>query len=257
MFIPPRAALCILACVLALVTTPARADRITVFAAASLRTALEEIAADFEKGHPHEILLSFAGSSVLARQISLGAPAQVFVSASQDWMDHLEAQGFAERDTRFDLAGNRLVLIAAGSSAPGIRLNHDTDLAGMIGDRRLAMALVDAVPAGVYGKEALAHFGLWDTLAPRVAQTDNVRAALALVAAGAAPFGIVYATDALAEPRVSVVATFPEESHTPVIYPAVAVTDRDSAAVRSFLDYLRSPQADKILTRLGFVAMTE
>ncbi|WP_375230524.1 molybdate ABC transporter substrate-binding protein [Roseobacter sp. S98] len=246
-----------LMCSLVLTSAPARAEQITVFAAASLRTALVEIAAGFEEESGHSVAFSFAGSSVLARQISLGAPADVYVSANTAWMDYLEQQGRINATTRFDLAGNKLVLIAANPDVPPVELSAQTDLAGLIGDGRLAVALVDAVPAGLYAKEALSYFGLWQSVATRTAQTDNVRASLALVATGAAPYGIVYATDALADARVKAVAVFPAESHQPIVYPAAAVASEPSGAARGFLDYLRSPQTDKVLTRLGFAAGTE
>ena len=246
-----------LICSLVLTSAPARAEQITVFAAASLRTALEEIAAGFEEESGHSVAFSFAGSSVLARQISLGAPADVYISANTAWMDYLEQQGRINANTRFDLAGNKLVLIAANPDVRPVELSTQTDLAGLIGDGRLAVALVDAVPAGLYAKEALSYFGLWQSVAARTAQADNVRAALALVATDAAPYGIVYATDARSDARVKLVAVFPEQSHRPVVYPAAALAAEPSGAVRGFLDYLRSLQADKVLTRLGFAVGTE
>jgi len=231
----------------------ARADNVTVFAAASLKEALDDIAAGFHEATDHTATVVLAGSSVLARQIRQGAPADVFISASPDWMDDLEREGLLVADTRFDLVGNTLVLIAHDSDASPVTADPGRDLAGLLGTGRLAMALVDAVPAGIYGKAALTSLGLWDEAAPRVAQADNVRAALALVATGEAPLGIVYATDAAAERRVSVVATFPESSHPPIVYPVAAITDTEAAA--SMLAYLRSDAAREAFARHGFVPL--
>jgi len=232
----------------------AAADRLTVFAAASLADAMAEIAARFEAGTGHDVVVSAAGSSALARQIQRGAPADVFVSANPGWMDLLEEEGRILPQTRIDLLRNRLVLIAhgeaAGQAAARAEIGPEFDLTGRLGEGRLAMALVEAVPAGIYGKAALTSLGLWETVAPQVAQTDNVRAALALVATGEAPLGIVYATDAAAEDDVSVVGTFPEDAHPPIVYPAAAVSD--SAAARAFLDWLTGPAARAVFEGHGF-----
>lgn len=229
----------------------ASAQEITVFAAASLKDAMEEIVSDFAQDSGSRVSLSLAGSSALARQIQQGAPADVFISANLAWMDTLDAEGLIDPESRFDLAANSLVLVAHDSAAP-VDLTADTDLAGLIGEGKLAMALVDAVPAGIYGKAALETLGLWDSVAPNVAQADNVRAALALVALGEAPYGIVYATDAVAEPGVTVVGTFPADSHPPIIYPAAAVAGRDNPLAAKLLDFLRSAPAQDALARQGF-----
>lgn len=230
----------------------ARADHLTVFAAASLRTALDEIADAFTQTTDHTVAISYAGTSVLARQISLGAPADVFLSASTDWMNWLEARGAIDANSRVDIARNRIVLIAHGTDAVPVPLSSDT-LDAQLGTSRIAMALVEAVPAGIYGKAALSHFKVWDRVAPQVAQTDNVRAALALVASGAVPFGIVYATDARAEPRIRVLATFPDISHPDIRYPAAVIKHRTSPAAQEFLDHLRAPSARAVLRAQGFV----
>ncbi|WP_295316479.1 molybdate ABC transporter substrate-binding protein [Roseobacter sp.] len=236
---------------------PARADDITVFAAASMKNALEEIAGDFAAATSHDVTFSFAGSPVLARQIALGAPADIFVSASTDWMDYLEAEGVLAPGSRSDLAGNSLVLIAGHGETRSLSPGPDTDLSAWLAGGRLAMALTDAVPAGIYGKAALQHYGMWNSAAPLVAQTDNVRAALALVAQGAAPLGIVYASDARAEPRVRVIATFAPESHPAIVYPVAAIAGRVTPASRALLDYLRSDAAHITLMRHGFAAVAE
>ncbi|WP_372884275.1 molybdate ABC transporter substrate-binding protein [Shimia sp.] len=244
-------------CLLALLLLPfgAFADTLTVFAAASLKTALDTIGADFTEATGHRLRISYAGSSALARQIQLGAPADVFVSANIAWMDLLAADGLLADDSRFDLASNALVVIAprAAPRPQPLSLTEPGAFAARLGDGPLAMAMVRAVPAGIYGKEALGHIGLWPEIAHRVAQTDNVRAALALVAAGEAPLGIVYHSDALAEETVVVVAEIPPDSHAPITYPAAAVAEGNRALAAQFLDFLKTPAARKILTDQGFL----
>ncbi|MDO5657644.1 MAG: molybdate ABC transporter substrate-binding protein [Paracoccus sp. (in: a-proteobacteria)] len=237
----------------AALAAPAHADDpVLVFAAASLREALDELAASHAATAigSDAVTVSYAGSSALARQIQEGAPAEIFISASQDWMDALEATGDILPQTRRDLLGNALVLIGAAGAAP-ITLGADTDLAGLLEGGYLAMAMVDAVPAGVYGKQALSALGLWDAVSGQVAQADNVRAALAFVAQGEAPLGVVYATDARAEPAVAVVATFPQDSHDPITYP-IALTPSPRDAATAFYDYLVSDAAAVIWREHGF-----
>jgi molybdate transport system substrate-binding protein len=235
----------------------AGAAEITVFAAASLKTALDEIVAGWEAGTGDEVAVSYAGSSALARQIEQGAPADLFISASPDWMDALARGGYLRQETRVDLLGNALVLVAHGAAVP-VEIGPGFDLAGMLGDGRLAMALVKAVPAGVYGKAALTSLGVWEAVAPRVAQADNVRAALALVATGEAPLGIVYRTDAAAEDGLTVVGTFPAESHPPIVYPAAVTAESASAdAAEAFLDHLSGAEARAAFERQGFVMLGE
>jgi molybdate transport system substrate-binding protein len=229
-----------------------KADAVTVFAAASLKTALDDVAALWRRETGTEVVVSYAGSSALARQIEAGAPADLFISANPGWMDRLEAGGLLRAESRLDLLTNSIVLIAHGRDATPLTLSPDLDLSGLIGDGRLAMALVDAVPAGIYGKAALETLGLWDQVAPKVAQADNVRAALALVAIGEAPFGIVYASDALAEARVSVAARFPADTHPPILYPAAVTADSDAPDVLAFLAFLKSADARAIFKRHGF-----
>ncbi|MGA9432872.1 MAG: molybdate ABC transporter substrate-binding protein [Roseobacter sp.] len=228
------------------------ADQITVFAASSLKETLEEVAADFGAETGHNVVLSFAGSSALARQIEFGAPADIFISASTEWMDHLAQKSLIDPATRFDLVANKLVLVGPVEGATQVLLNSGTDMAALLKGGRLAMALTDAVPAGIYGKAALENLGLWDDVAASVAQTDNVRAALALVALGAAPLGIVYATDARADETVAVLAFFPEASQPDIRYPAAKVAGSNTAAAGVLLDYLRSPAADSVFVRNGF-----
>ncbi|WP_445943217.1 molybdate ABC transporter substrate-binding protein, partial [Roseicyclus sp.] len=182
-------------------------------------------------------------------------PADIFISASTDWMDLIAAEGLIEPGGRFDLLGNTLVLIAHGRAAPPVVITPDFALSGLIGDGRLAMALVDAVPAGIYGKAALDHFGLWDGIAGRVAQTDNVRAALALVALGEAPYGIVYATDTNAAENVTIIATFPPESHPAIVYPLARLAGRDGTGVAALVAYLQGDAARAAFVRQGFAVL--
>ncbi len=234
-----------------LLPAPASAARITVFAAASLKNALGEIARDWKADSGNEAAISFAGSSLLARQIIAGAPADLYISADIKWMDAVARAGRIAPQSRVDLLGNSLVLIAPRASAAPVHVAKGFDLLGKLGSGRLAMALYDSVPAGIYGREALTALGVWTVLKGHVAQADNVRAALALVATGEAPYGIVYATDAAAEPRVSVVGTFPADSHPPIIYPA-ALMKGASPAARAFMAYLEGPRARAVFERDGF-----
>lgn len=240
------------------------AEQITVFAAASLGTAMTDVEAGFEAATGHDLVVSVAGSSALARQIQQGAPADIFISASPDWMDALQADGLLEDGTRFDLLRNTLVLIAHGAGAvsttttgPGPEITNDFDLSGRLGQGRLAMALVDAVPAGIYGKAALEHLRLWEDVSAQVAQSDNVRSALALVALGEAPYGIVYLTDAAAEDRVHVVGHFGPETHPPIVYPVADIANRNTLAEAAFLAYLRGPDARAAFMRQGFDVVQE
>lgn len=231
---------------------PAAADEVVVFAAASLKTALDAVAADFQATTGHKVTISYAGSNLLARQIMDGAPADVFVSAAENWMDTVETAGLVVPGRRHDLLGNTLVLIAHDPGAAPVTLGPDLDLAGLLGDGRLSMAMVDAVPAGQYGKQALMSLGLWAGVEPMVVQSENARSALALVSAGEAPFGIVYGSDAVADGRVTVIGTFPPDSHQPIAYPAALLTGAADAADRAFFDALSADAADAIFRQQGF-----
>jgi molybdate transport system substrate-binding protein len=235
--------------------TFAAAEEITVFAAASLTNAMTEIEERFEAAAGIDLVVSLAGSSTLARQIQLGAPADIFISANEAWMDALEADGLIEDGTRFDLLSSSIVLIAHGSGREPVAIGPGLDLEKLLGGGKLAMALVDSVPAGIYGKASLETLGIWDGIAADVAQSDNVRAALALVATGEAPYGIVYATDAVAQDRVSVVGTFPADSHPPIIYPAAGLANRDAPDAAKFLEFLKGPEARDAFERQGFVVL--
>ncbi|WP_264214522.1 molybdate ABC transporter substrate-binding protein [Leisingera thetidis] len=225
--------------------------QVTVFAAASTKTALDEAAADYRAETGRALTISYAGSPALARQIQLGAPADVFISANPGWMDVLQQDGLVAATSRLDLLSNRLVLIAHGTGAAPLDL-ETADLSAVLGEGRLAMGLVDSVPAGIYGKAALTALGQWAAVAPKVAQAANVRAALALVSSGEAPMGVVYATDAAAERNVTVIADFPGDSHPPITYPAARVSGGNEDEAQAFLDYLQSPASRSIFQRHGF-----
>jgi molybdate transport system substrate-binding protein len=237
--------------VLISLAAPLRAEQVTVFAAASLGSALEELAPQFEQASGHQMVVSLAGSSVLARQISFGAPADLFISANRDWMDALQNEGLVQPEARLDLLGNDLVLI--GQTSEGASIDGDVWQAVM--GQRLAMALVDAVPAGIYGKAALENLDLWDRLRPDVVQTDNVRAALALVALGQVPFGIVYASDAQVEPRVQVLAQIPPDTHPEITYPMARLNSR--AATLALFDWLQGAEAAAVFAAHGFTLRGE
>lgn len=239
---------------LAVTAVPARAlaGDLLVFAAASLATALDQVAAVWSEKTGHKAVMSYAGSSALARQIQEGAPADIFISASTDWMDAVETSGDLQSGTRRDILGNRLVLIGHGRDAVPVTLDENLDLVGLLEGGRLSMALVEAVPAGIYGRQALRTLGLWEEVAPWVAQSDNVRMALGFVAQGEAPLGIVYATDAAADDNVIIVGVFPENSHAPITYPAALTAQSESAVAGAFLEFLSSEPARTIWQEFGF-----
>ena len=239
----------------ALAAPQAMAADITVFAAASLKNALDDINAAWKADAGKEATISYAASSALAKQIEEGAPADVFVSADVPWMDYLIERDRVRKDTVVNLLGNRLVLVAPAGSTATVEIGPDFDLLDALGDGRLAMAQVDSVPAGKYGKEALTKLGVWDAVEGHVAQAENVRAALALVASGEAPFGIVYATDANAEKAVRVVGTFSEDSHAPIVYPAAVTTEAASADAGAFMEFLRTETAEELFEKQGFTVL--
>lgn len=244
-----------LAAFLSVLSLPVSAAEVTVFAASSLKTALDEVAAAWRAETGNSAAISYAGSPALAKQIIAGAPAEVFVSASPEWMDSVAEAGLLRPDSRVDLLGNQLVLIAHGPAASPIPLDASTDLAARLDGGKLSMAMVDSVPAGQYGREALTALGLWDSVKASVVQSENVRAALQFVALGEAPLGVVYLSDAIADQdAVSIVATFPETSHRPIIYPA-ALTTLASPEAAAFLDFLSSPAAQALFVAQGFTVL--
>lgn len=244
---------------LVLVFLPGRAGSqtpapVTVFAAASLTDTLKAAAAAYKAKTGIGVTLSFGGSSTLARQIEQGARADIFLSADSDWMDYLQKKGLIADASRKDLLGNRLVLIAGPGARHAPKIASHFNLAGALGDRRLAMADPAAVPAGKYAKAALTALGVWDSVASKTVQAENVRMALEYVARGEAPYGIVYATDAKVAPAVRVVGTFPENTHAAIVYPA-ALTRTASSGAKAFLDFLSSAQARAIFEKAGFTTL--
>ena len=239
-------------------TQPAVAQNtLTVFAAASMRNALDDANAAFSKQAGIKILASYASTAALVKQIEQGAPADVFISADLKWMNYATEQKLVDAATQVNLLGNRLVLIAATQSKlDKVTLAAGLDIATLAGDGRIAVANVTSVPAGLYAKAALTSLGLWQAAEPKLAQAENVRAALAYVARGETAIGIVYETDAKAEPGVKVVGVFPESSHPPVIYPVAATLDtrnpQKHAQAARYLNFLRSGAAKAIFEKYGF-----
>lgn len=238
-----------------LAALPAAAADVTVFAAASLKTALDEVTAAWTAATGKEATVSYAASSALAKQIEEGAPADVFISADVPWMDYLSERALVRKDSIVRLLGNRLVLVAPAGSDATLGIGQGFDLLAALGDGRLAMGQVDSVPAGKYGKQALTALGVWDEVSGHVAQAENVRAALALVATGEAPFGIVYETDANAEKAVRVIDVFPEDSHAPIVYPAAITTEATSAEASAFMEFLRGEEAARLFEAQGFTRL--
>lgn len=247
----------VLALALGFLATPflwasAQAADITVFAAASLKNALDDAAKKYEAKTGDKVVVSYAASSALAKQVEQAAPADIFFSADLDWMDYLEQKKLINPASRHTLLGNTLVLIAPKDSTVSLSIEKNFPLLQALGpDGKLAMASVDSVPAGKYGKAALTYLGVWDQVAPRVAQAENVRAALTFVARGEVPLGIVYGTDAKSEPAVKVVGTFPENSHPKILYP-VALTSSAKPEARKFLEFLLSSEAAPAFEAQGF-----
>ena len=239
-----------------LASGPVRAQSadVIVFAAASLKTALDAVAADFNHATGRRVAISYAASSALARQIEQGAPADLFISADLDWMDYLQSRGLIRPGTRRSLLGNRIVLIAPMNDAKPIDLRPG-EISRRLGNGRLATGAVQSVPAGRYGKAALESLGLWAEVSGRLAEAENVRAALIFVSRGEAPLGIVYETDAKADPKVTVVARFPAASHPPIIYPAAMIASSKSAEAQTFLDALRSRPSAETFAREGFTVL--
>jgi len=231
---------------------PAAQKSIIVFAAASMKNALDDVDDAFTGLSGVKVVASYAASSALMKQIEQGAPADVFLSADVDWMDYGAQRRLIRNDTRINLLGNRLVLIAPKDSGiANVIIEPGLDLATLAGDGRIAVGDVRAVPAGLYAKAALQKLGAWTAAEPRLAMAENVRAALVLVARGEAPLGIVYETDAKVDSAVKIIGVFPEDSHPPIIYPAALTTDAKPEAA-PYLAFLRSQAAKAIFARYGF-----
>ena len=225
-------------------------------AAASLKNALDDIAAAYKEETGKSVLISYAGSSALAKQIEAAAPADIFFSADLAWMDYLEERDLIAADTRQTLLGNEIVLVAPADSGVAVTVEKGMDLGAALGaGGHLAMANVESVPAGKYGKAALEWLGIWDAVAPSVVQADNVRAALAFVATGETPLGVVYQTDANSEPKVKVVGVFPPESHPAILYPAAMLASSTNPDARAFFDYMRSDKAKPAYEKQGFTVV--
>lgn len=233
----------------------AAADKVTVFAAASMKNALDAANAEWQKETGNETAVSYAASSALAKQIEAAAPADLFISADLAWMDYVAEKKLIKEDTRSNLLGNRIVLVAPKDKAETVDIKEGFDLAGLVGDGKLAMGAVDSVPAGKYGKAALEKLGVWPSVEGKVAGAESVRAALALVSRGEAPYGIVYQTDAAADPGVAIVGTFPEDSDPPIIYPVAILADSQSPAASAYLDFLKSDKAAPFFTEQGFTVL--
>lgn len=229
---------------------------VVVFAAASLKNAFDEAAKTWTAQSKTDVKTSYAASSALARQIEAGAPADIFISADLDWMNYVEGKKLIKAGTRSELLGNSIVLIANKDWTKGdVKIGPRFPLAALLGNDRLAMADVQTVPAGKYGKTALESLGVWDAVANRLAQAENVRAALALVSRGEAPLGIVYRTDAAADKNVKIVGTFPTSSHKPIIYPIAQLSESKNAEAASLLKFLTTAEAKAIFEKHGFTAL--
>ncbi|HVO15999.1 MAG TPA: molybdate ABC transporter substrate-binding protein [Alphaproteobacteria bacterium] len=233
----------------------ARADDLLVFAAASLKNALDDIDSQIAQEQGIKVVASYAASSALAKQIEQAAPADVFISADLDWMGYVAKRNLIRPASRIDLLGNRLVLVAPKDSKTAVHIAPGFPLATLLGDGRLAMADPAHVPAGKYGKAALEKLGVWASVAQKIAPADNVRAALLLVARGETPFGIVYATDAAAEPNVKIADAFPAGSYPPIVYPAAATASSKNPAAARYLAYLQSAAARTIFEKHGFTVL--
>src|SRR5262245_35166209 len=237
---------------------PAQAqDDIVVFAAASLKDALDAINAEWLKETGKKATISYAASSALAKQIEQDAPAQIFISADLDWMDYVEQKKLIKPESRVNLLGNRIVLIARKDKAQPVEIRQGFDLAKLIGRGHLALANVDSVPAGKYAKAAFEKLNVWSSLADRIAPSADVRAALLRVSRGQAPVGIVYQTDADSDQNVRIIGIFPDNTHPPIIYPAALTTKASNPDAAAFHAYLRSVKATAVFEAQGFTVLNQ
>ncbi len=228
---------------------------VVILAAASLKNALDEASAAWDKQTGKSTRISYAASSALARQIEAGAPADIFISADIPWMDYVAERKLIKPASRSDYLGNQIVLIAARDSKIDLKIEKGFGLRAALGDGRLAMGNVDAVPAGKYGKAALESLGVWASVADRVAQAENVRMALTLVSRGEAPLGIVYRTDAVSDPNVKVVGVFPDGTHPAIVYPMAILASSTNPDAQAFADYLKTPAAKPFFEKQGFTVL--
>jgi molybdate transport system substrate-binding protein len=233
----------------------AQSKDVLVFAAASLKNALDDVNAQYQHEKGKQTNISYAASSTLAKQIEGGAPADIIISADLDWMNYLAEHKLIKMDTRSNLLGNELVLVAPRDSTGQVSIAPDFPLAKLLAGGKLAMADTASVPAGKYGKAALEKLGVWASVETDIAQAENVRAALALVARKEAPYGIVYQTDAAAEPGVKIVGMFPADTHPPIIYPIAIVASSANPDAAAFLAYLKTAQARPLFEKQGFTIL--
>lgn len=233
----------------------AQSRDVLVFAAASMKNAMDDVARHWEAKTGKTVKVSYASSNSLIRQIEQGAPADIYISANPKWMDYGQTKNLIKPESRANVLGNHIVLIAPKDSTVTVKIGKGFDLAAALKGGHLAMAIVNAVPAGIYGKAALVSLGVWDSVKDKVAQAQNVRAALALVERGEAPLGIVYQTDAVASKSVKVIGTFPDDSHPPVIYPIALTKDSTNPDAVDLLNYIRSPATKLIFERWGFTVL--
>ncbi|TCQ20858.1 molybdate ABC transporter substrate-binding protein [Rhizobium sp. PP-CC-3G-465] len=253
-----RAVLTVLIVAAASLATPAMAaEKVTVFAAASLKNALDAVNDAWQQQSGHAVTASYAASSALAKQIEAGAPADIFISADLAWMDYVAGKKLIREDSRSTLLGNRLVLVAPAADAKPVEIGQGFDLKARLAGGKLAMGAVETVPAGKYGKAALEKLGVWPSVEKDVAGAENVRAALLLVSKGEAPLGIVYETDAAADPSVKIVGTFPESSHPPIVYPIAILSESTHPDAAAYLDFVRSPAAKPLFEAQGFTVLAK
>ncbi|CAN7671320.1 molybdate ABC transporter substrate-binding protein [Neorhizobium tomejilense] len=230
-------------------------EKVTVFAAASMKNALDNANKAWGALGGGQVTVSYAASSALAKQIESGAPADIFISADLDWMKYVSDKKLVREDTRFNWLGNRIVLVAAKDAAKPVDIRPGFDLAGLLRGGRLAMGEPNAVPAGKYAKASLEKLGVWSSVEKSVASAESVRAALAFVSRGEAPYGIVYQTDAAADPGVAIVGTFPGDTHPPIVYPIAVLSESKSKDAPAYLNYLTSNKAAPFFEKEGFTVL--
>jgi molybdate transport system substrate-binding protein len=233
----------------------AHAENVNVFAAASLKTALDDVAKVWKTQSGKDIVATYGSTATLAKQIAEAAPADIFISADLAWMDDIAKKNLIKPESRKNLVGNTLVLVAASGTDLKVELEKDSNLAASLGDEKLAVGDVKSVPAGKYAKAALENLGLWSSVEPNLVMQENVRSALALVARGEAKLGIVYGSDAVAESKVQVVANFPETSHKPIVYPAAIISASTNPDAQAFLTFLFSKEVQLIFKANGFTLL--
>ncbi|MDP1751691.1 MAG: molybdate ABC transporter substrate-binding protein [Reyranella sp.] len=247
-----RALLAVMAAVLSVSPASAQSRDVVILAAASLKNALDEASAAWAKETGKATKIAYAASSALAKQIEAGIPADLFISADVPWMDYVAERKLIKPASRSDFLGNDIVLIAGKDSKVDLKIDKGFALGAALGGGRLAMANIDAVPAGKYGKASLEALGVWPSVADRVAQAENVRMAMTLVSRGEAPLGIVYRTDATADPNVRVVGAFPASSHSPIVYPMALLASSTNPDAEAFVVFLKSAAARPFFEKQGF-----